>query len=65
MLKVKIQALKNKLREKIAIINKLTSSSSSAIHDNDNDDDNDMHYSDSLGRNLQYQMTTAGNLLYD
>ena len=62
VLKVKIQALKNKLREKIAIINKLTSSSSSAIHDND---DNDMHYSDSLGRNLQYQMTTAGNLLYD
>jgi hypothetical protein len=53
VLKVKIQALKNKLREKIAIINKLTSSS--AIHDDDDDS----------GRNLQYQITTAGNLLYD
>ena len=68
VLKVKIQALKHKLREKIAIINKL----SSTIHDNANDhnnnnsDNNDSrNHSSSLGRNLQYQMTTAGNLLYD
>ena len=62
VLKVKIKALKNKLREKIAIINKLTSSTMDV---GDGDDNDDMHYSDSLGRNLQYQMTTAGNLLYD
>ena len=64
VLKVKIKALKNKLREKLAIINKLTSSTMD-VGDGDGDDNDDMHYSDSLGRNLQYQMTTAGNLLYD
>ena len=66
VLKVKIKALKNKLREKIAIINKLTTTTSVHGEDGGDDDgDGDMHYSDSLGRNLQYQMTTAGNLLYD
>ena len=66
VLKVKIQALKSKLREKIAIINKLTTQDNSHNNNkeegsNNNNKNNNLH----LGNNLQYQMTTAGNLLYE
>ena len=65
VLKVKIQALKNKLREKIAIINKLSMHEVNDSNNNYSDNNDSRNNSISLGKNLQYQMTTAGNLLYE
>ena len=65
VLKVKIQALKSKLREKIAIINKLTTQDNSTNNNNNKEGSNNNNNNIHLGNNLQYQMTTAGNLLYE